>query len=430
MLGVGLWLVVAVTIGYLYGRDGGRALVAPKSLTPDGDYTCSMHPFIVKNQPGNCPICAMELVKKGTWNGISDRELLNATHVALSPTQQVMANLATSVAEEQPFSREIGCTGIVSYNQERQGKVSAWLGGRLDRLLVKSVGSQVRKGTPVAEIYSVDLYNAQVQYLLAYKTIKVLNSSVSVTFPINTHMSLGDAYERLRQLGFRDEQFARLQKSASPTVRVPIYSPFSGVVTEKLVQEGQYISVGDALFSIADLSRIWVELELFESDLQLAKVGQDVTIVSPSYPGETFHGKVKLIYPFLDAKTRTVKLRVELPNPGLKLKPEMFVKATINVPLGISVVVPVAAVVDTGKRQVVWVETKPGLFQQREVVIGVRSEMGVQILAGLKKGEKIATTGSYLIDSEAQLGHAAAPPAAGASEKGGTDMHTTSKPRQ
>jgi Cu(I)/Ag(I) efflux system membrane fusion protein len=353
----------------------------------------------------------MELVMKSAGTRITSKELRNVSHVALSPTQQVMANLATVAAVVKPFSREINCTGIVAYNQERQGKVAAWVAGRLDRLLVKSVGSEVRKGTPVAEIYSIDLYNAQVQYLMAYRTIKILNSSVSVSFPINTQMALADAHERLRQLGFREEQFDQLQKSVKPSVLVPIYSPFSGVVTEKLVREGQYVNVGEPLFSIADLSRIWVELELFESDFPFIKVGQDVTIHSRSYPGEPFHGKVKLVYPFLDAKSRTVKLRVEIPNPGLKLKPEMYVQATISVRMADSLVIPAGAVMDTGTRQVVWIESGPGVFLPRDVKAGARSGKEVQILSGLKAGEKVATTGGYLIDSEAQLSRGSEAPA-------------------
>ena len=284
----------------------------------------------------------------------------------------------------------------------------------------------MRKGAPVAEIFSIDLYNAQVQYLLTYKTIKILNNSVSVPFPINTQLSLADAHERLRQLGFGDEQFEQLQKSIKPSIRVPIYSPFSGVVTEKFIREGQYVNVGEPLFSIADLSRIWVELELFESDFPFIKVGQDVTIHSRSYPGEPFHGKVKLIYPFLDAKTRTVKLRVEIPNSGLKLKPEMYVQASISVPLADSLVIPVGAVMDTGKRQLVWIESKPGVFLQREVKTGARSGKEVQILSGLKTGEKVATTGGYLIDSEAQLsrsGEVTTPPPAAPAKPAVTPAH-------
>ena len=406
-----LWIVVAIISGFIYGRRSGTPPELAKSESPAGEYTCPMHPFIVKDRPGSCPVCGMELVKKSAGAGFTDKELLNVNHVSLSPAQQVMANLATVAVVMKPLTRDVNCTGVVAYNQELQGKVSAWVAGRLDRLLVNSVGSPVRKGVPVAEIFSIDLYNAEVQYLLAYKTIKILNTSTSVNFPINTQMSMAEANERLRQLGFRDEQFEQLQKSIKPSIRVPIYSPFSGVVSEKLVREGQYVNVGEPLFSIADLSRIWVELEVFESDFPLIKVGQDVTIHSRSYPGETFHGKVKMIYPFLDPKTRTVKIRVELPNPGLKLKPEMYVQANISVRLADSLVVPAGAVMDTGIRQVVWVESRPGVFVPRDVKIGVRSSKEVQILSGLKAGEKVAATGGYLIDSEAQLSRGSAMPA-------------------
>jgi len=425
---------IAVSGGYIYGRRGGTQPLT-KTQTPTGDYTCPMHPFISKERPGACAICAMELVKKNSGTNLSDMDLQNISHVALSPTQQVMANLGTTVVAVQPFSREVTCTGIVSYNQERQGKVSAWLAGRLDRLLPKSVGAMVKKDRPVAEIYSADLYTAQEQYLLAYKTIKLLNSTVSSAFPANTQMALGEASERLRMLGFRGEQFEQLQKSTTPSVRVPIYSHLSGVVIEKFVQEGQYVNIGDPLFTIADLSRVWVELEVFESDFSQIKVGQEVVLVSQAYPGEIFRGKVKLIYPFLDPKTRTVKLRVELPNPGLKLRPEMYVSATIRIPMADALVVPVGAVSDTGKRQVVWVESKPGVFLQREVKTGVRSDRSVQILSGLKPGEKRATSGSYLIDSEAQLSHGTpAPPSASApappTGKGGLDMNDMKMPEE
>ncbi len=418
-------VVVAIAGGYIYGRRGSAPPAVTKGQAHVDGYTCPMHPFIIKERAGSCPVCAMELVKKTAGTGITDKELKNVSHVALSPTQQIMANLATVAVAVQPLSKDIACTGIVAYNQERQGKVAAWLGGHIDRLLVKSVGTEVKKGMPVAEIFSLDLYNAEEQYLLAYKTVKILNSSVSSSFPANTQMALGEASERLRMLGFKEKQFELLQKSITPSVRIPLYSPFSGVVTEKFVQEGQFVNVGDPLLSIADLSSIWVELEVFESDLPSIKVGREVTMVSPSNPGQTYHGKVKLVYPFLDPKTRTLRLRVEIPNPGLKLKPEMYVTATIKVPMADSLVVPVGAVMDTGKRQVVWVESKPGVFLQRDVKIGDRSGNDVQILAGLKAGEKLAITGGYLIDSEAQLSHgaeASSIPPASARNKGKLDM--------
>jgi membrane fusion protein, copper/silver efflux system len=406
-----LAIVAAASIGFLSGRRGSPAPAPTTKQAQKVQYSCPMHPFILKDQPSSCPVCGMELVKKVAGEQIGDQGLQHVRHVALSPTQQVLANVKTVEVSLQSFARDIVCTGVASFNQERQGKVSAWAAGRIERLLVKSVGAQVKKGLPVAEIFSLDLYNAEQQYLMAYKTIKILNSSLSVTFPINTQMSLGDAHDRLRQLGFRQEQFEALQKSGKPNVRIPFYSPFSGVVTEKFVQEGQYVNIGEPICSVAELSTIWVDLEVFESDLSAVRTGQEVVLYARSYPGVPFHGKVKLIYPFLDPKTRTVRLRVELPNPGGQLKPEMYVTATIKVPMLSSLLVPAGAVMDTGKRQVVWVESQPGVYLQRVVTTGARSDKGVQILSGLKVGEKVAVSGGYLIDSEAQLSHGEEVPA-------------------
>jgi Cu(I)/Ag(I) efflux system membrane fusion protein len=204
-------------------------------------------------------------------------------------------------------------------------------------------------------------------------------------------------------MGVKDEQIDGLAKAGQPNIRLPVYTPLSGVVIEKIALEGQYVNAGDPLFSIADLSLVWVEAEVYENEFPYVKMGQKVEIVSQSYPGKTFTGRVSFIYPFLDPKTRTVKVRVEIPNPGTKLKPDMFVNAKILVPLGESLVVPVAAVMDTGKRQVVWVEMRPGMFEPRDVKVGARVGDNVQILSGLLRGDKVAASGGYLIDSEAQL---------------------------
>jgi membrane fusion protein, copper/silver efflux system len=157
------------------------------------------------------------------------------------------------------------------------------------------------------------------------------------------------------------------------------------------------------LFNIADLSRVWVEIEVYENEFPNIKVGQQVEILSQSFPGKPFSGRVAFIYPFLDPKTRTVKARVEMANPGMRLKPDMFVNALIKVPLGKAIVVPVTAVIDTGKRQTVWVENSPGMFEPREVRVGQRTDDKAQILSGLNPGDKVAVSGAYLIDSESQL---------------------------
>jgi Cu(I)/Ag(I) efflux system membrane fusion protein len=326
----------------------------------------------------------------------------------------VMANVATTEAKTMPLNKEINAVGIVQYDQARQAKVTAWVAGRIDKLHVNSVGSYVSKGRPVAEIYSPDLVSAQQEYLLALKSREQFKNSPIQAIAQGGEGLVASARQRLKLMGVRDEQVAGLEKAGQPNIRLSIYTPLSGVVIEKVVQEGQYVNVGDTLFNIADLSRVWVEVEVYENEFPNIKMGQTVDLVSQSYPGTTFRGRVAFIYPFLDPKTRTVKARVELPNPGLKLKPDMFVNASIKVPLGSSMVVPASAVMDTGQRQVVWVEMKPGMFEPRDVKVGSRVGDNIQILSGLKAGEKVASSGGYLIDSEAQLkggggGHDAMP---------------------
>jgi len=324
-------------------------------------------------------------------------------HVSISPTQRVMANVATVEVRQQTLNKEINAVGIVQYDQSRQAKVTAWIAGRIDRLNVNKVGDLVSKSRPVAEVYSPDLLSSQQEYLLAIKSRDQLKNSPIPSISQNGEGLVASAKQRLMLFGVKESQIAALEKSGKPNIRLPIYTPLSGVVIEKMVQQGQYVNTGDVLFNIADLSKVWVEVEVYENEFPNIHIGQQVEIRSQSFPSRPFSGRIAYIYPFLDPKTRTVKARVEMPNPGMRLKPDMFVNAVIKVPLGSSIVVPVTAVMDTGKRQVVWVETSAGMFEPRDVQVGQKTDDKAQILAGLKSGDKVAVSGGYLIDSEAQL---------------------------
>ena len=373
-------------------------------------YTCSMHPFIIKEKPGLCPICGMELIKKidtapkGIVQPVGEPKKTDMhEHVSLSEKQRVMANVATAEAKNETLNKEINAVGIVQYNQSRQAKVTAWIAGRLEKLNVNSVGAFVSKEKPVAEIYSPDLVASQQEYLLALKSREQLKNSPIASISQNGEGLVGSARQRLLLFGVKESQIAELEKSGKPNIRIPIYSPFSGVVIEKMVQKGQYVAMGEALFNIADLSSVWVEMEIYENEVSNIHIGQQVEIRSQSFPDKPSTGRIAFVYPFLDPKTRTVKARVELANPGLKLKPEMFVNAIIRVPLSPSLVVPVTALMNTGKRKVVWVESSPGMFESRTVQVGQQSGEKVQILSGLQAGDKVAVSGGYLIDSESQL---------------------------
>jgi membrane fusion protein, copper/silver efflux system len=404
-----LTLVILLTAGIVGGylwhlRHGGHDH-GDKAVQGATQYTCPMHPFIIKDKPGVCPICNMNLVpvKKAGSGQPKEKEMEMLEHVSLSPTQMVMANVAAVKVDRQPLTKEITAVGTVQYDQARQSKVTAWVAGRIDRLYVNTVGAYVSKCRPVAEVYSPDLVSAQQEYLLALKSRDQLKDSSIQAISQGGEGLVGSARQRLKLMGVKDYQITGLERTGQPNIRLSIYTPLSGIVIEKIVQQGQYVNVGDPLFNIADLSAVWVEAEVYETDFPFIKAGQKVEIASQSYPGRTFSGRVSFIYPFLDPKTRTVKVRAEIPNPGLRLKPDMFVNVSIRIPLGDVLTVPVSAVIDTGKRQLVWIEMKPGMFAPRDVQVGVRVGDSVQILSGLLRGDKVASSGAYLIDSEAQL---------------------------
>ncbi|RNC67312.1 MAG: efflux RND transporter periplasmic adaptor subunit [Desulfuromonadales bacterium] len=422
-----LMLLVALSAGcQKKGQEATKGDGHDHAAEAKVEYTCPMHPFIVKDKPGACPICNMNLVKKVEGGKADAKELEKLSQVALSTTQMVMANVAVQAAEFKPLTKEISATGIVSYDQRRQAKVTAWVAGRIDRLFVNAVGDYVSKGKPVAELYSPDLVSAQQEYLLALRSRDRLKDSPIASISQGGQGLVASARQRLLLLGVKEEQIAGLEKAGQPNIKLPVYTPLSGVVIEKIALEGQYVNMGDPLFTIADLSTVWVEAEVYENEFSFVKVGQPVEVMSAGWPGKTFAGRVAMVYPFLDPKTRTIKARIELSNPGLKLKPDMFVNALIKVPLGSSVVVPATAVMDTGTRQMIWVQVKEGTFEPREVKAGARISDQVQILSGLAQGEIIATSGAYLIDSESQLRggstqdhsqHGAAPGAKGEPQK-------------
>lgn len=385
--------------------QGGAKDDAGKAGAQKEQYACSMHPSIVREGPGACSICGMTLVKKSSL-GPSDRDVRGLGPVALSPAQRVVANLATAVVEERSLTSSIVAPGTVTYDQTRQGKVAAWIGGRIDRLLVNAVGQSVRKDRPVAELYSADLKYAEEEYLLARQVARQFANSPANFYsfaksPDETYIA---TLQRLKVLGFREQQFRKLEESGRPTVRVPVASTMSGTVLEKFVQEGQYVNAGEPLFSVADLSRVWVELDVQEDDFPFVAVGQMVTVESRAYPGENFLGQLTYVYPVMAPKSRTIRVRVVVDNPGLRLKPEMTVTGRIVNALEPSLVVPVGAVMDSGKQQAAWVEEKPGVFAPRVIKVGVRSGAFVQVRSGLRKGEKVAASGGYLVDSEAQIG--------------------------
>src|SRR5512138_918376 len=306
-----LLLLIALAGGgwYAWQHAGHDHAAEGKAAQGKTLYTCSMHPFISKDKPGTCPICGMELIKKidGGAGGAQTPEQKQQAemigHVSLSPTQRVMANVATVEAKQQALNKEINAVGIVQFDQSRQAKVTAWIAGRIDKLNVNTVGAYVSKDRPVAEVYSPDLVATQQEYLLAVKSRDQLKNSPIPSISQNGDGLVASARQRLMLFGVKESQIAELEKAGKPNIRLPIYTPLSGVVIEKMVQQGQYVNTGEVLFNIADLSKVWVEIDVFENEVPYVQTGQQVEIRSSADQHVKVNGRISYVYPFHDPKT-------------------------------------------------------------------------------------------------------------------------------
>ena len=391
-----------------YHTLGLKGASVKSAQTEKDDYTCSMHPSVHSDHPGSCPVCGMNLVKKAKNVAPQADKTQSAgqdevTAVALSPQQMVTANVSVASVEHRTLSREIRSPGKVSLDETRQSNVTSWVAGRIDRLYVAQTGQYIEKGQAIAEIYSPDLMTAQQEYLTALESFRALSNNSFPEIAQGAKQLLQSAHSRLKLLGITEAQIARLNQTRRAMVDMTIYSPVSGTVTQKLVQLGQFVGQGQPLFQVADLSRVWVEAPIYEDQLANVKLGQSAALTAAAYPGQVFHGRISFISPMVDPQTRTVRARIALPNAGGRLKPEMFIEALIQVPMGNQLVVPASAVVDTGTRKVVWVEHGTNAFIPREVGLGSRSGDYYPVISGLSHGERIAATGAYLIDSSSQM---------------------------
>ncbi|MCX6143827.1 MAG: efflux RND transporter periplasmic adaptor subunit [Ignavibacteriales bacterium] len=367
--------------------------VANQSPQPTEYYTCPMHPSVRSDKPGACPICHMTLVKVNSNHASSDSSELSGA-ITMSAMERVLANISTAMVESKALIKEISAVGKIDLAESSTQQITARFGGRIERLFVSFVGQKVKMGEPVAEIYSPDAVAAQREFVVA------MNS------PANTSGEsalLQQTRLKLKLLGFTDRQLNQLTKDQTPVTVVTIYSPIAGTVLKKNIHPQQYVATGESLLDVSDLRSVWLQLDIYESDIASLHIGQAVEASLDATPSLAVRGTISFISPTLDPATRTARVRAILDNPSGNLRPEMFAHARILVPLLNSLVVPTTAVVSNGKADVVWVEREPGHFEPRKVRLGERASDFYQILEGLQKGENVATRGAYLIDSESQL---------------------------
>ena len=354
-------------------------------------WTCGMHPEVISEEPGICPICHMELIPVKVSTSVG-RGLV----VEIDPLTLQNMGVTTEKVERRDLSIEIRSNGVVKVAEDAEVKVNARVSGWVEKLYVNRTGESVTKGQPLLELYSPELVSAQEEYLLALESAAALkNSGLDLTTAAKRRLELWDISR---------DQIEALERSRTVELTMTIISPARGIVLHKSVIEGSAVKPGMDLFYIADLNTIWVNAQVYEYELPWVNIGDEVEIRSAYDPSLKAYGKVDYIYPTLNAKSRTAEVRIVLQNPRLRLKPEMYVDVNILTEPKTGVVsVSKQAVIRSGERDIVFIALGEGRFEPREVHLGIETERCYEILHNLQAGEVVVTSAQFLLDSEVKL---------------------------
>jgi Cu(I)/Ag(I) efflux system membrane fusion protein len=454
VLAVGLTLIASVGVAQRLGwirAGGGAAVSASGGADAQAIHTCPMHPQIRQPGPGRCPICGMELVPAAS--GSAD---LDEYAVHIEPAQRRLANIKTDTVRRDSLSDTIRTVGAIAIDESRMATIPSYIDGRIERLFADYTGVDVKEGDHLAVVYSPELYAAQVEYVESRNALAKLTAGTLAIVKQTQEKLVASSRQKLVELGMTEEQLKQLEDSGEPLSRLTIYSPIGGTVTEKLAVEGKYVKAGEPIYRIANLSTVWLMLELYPEDAARIRFGQRVEAEMQSLPGTTFDGRVAFIDRVVDPQKRTVGVRVEFLNEDRALRPGDYAQATIFLAIGeqgevydaglagrwispmhpqiirdepgdcpicgmdlvpttrygysetpveqpTSLYVPRSALLMAGSNSVVYVESEPGRFEIRPVTPGPILRDRVVILGGLKEGEAVATAGNFLIDSQMQL---------------------------
>ncbi len=323
--------------------------------------------------------------------------------VKISPARRQLIGVKTDVVQDRTLETVIRTVGMVTYDERRIRQINLRISGWITQLFVDYTGKSVSKGDPLFALYSPDLISTQEEYLLARQTLDRVKASSTVHIQRATQAQVESARNRLLFWNLTEEQIAELERRGRPQVNTMIYSTVDGVVTKKMALQGMYVTPETNLYEITDLSTVWIYADIYEYEIPWVRVGQEAAVTLTSYPGEVFHGRVVYLYPYLNTETRTVKIRIELPNPDGKLKPGMYGNVEIRGKAGKKLAVPQEAVLDSGTRKLVFVDRGQGMYEPREVKLGNKVSNLYPILSGLTLGEKVVTSATFLIDSESKL---------------------------
>jgi len=304
------------------------------------------------------------------------------------------------------LGQEIRAVGTVGYDERGLTQVTLKTSGWVREVFVDSIGRPVRKGEPLFTLYSPDLLATQDEYLLALRTQGQLATSPLDEIKTNAASLVVSARERLRLWDLTDAQIAALERRGTAEPVLTVYAPSSGIVLKREALPGKYVEPGTTLYEVADLSTVWISADIYESEVAAVTLNQPASVTFAAYPGETFRGMVSYVYPTLNTEARTVRVRLELPNPGLKLKPGMYGNVTVQTDAVNTLVIPKEAVLETGLRQLVFLDRGQGRYEPASVKLGRRSQDDVEVLEGLKEGDRIVTSANFLLDAESKLASA------------------------
>lgn len=406
-------------------------------------YHCPMHPNVRSDKPGECPICHMQLVpdedRSGDMTGTAERKVMfyqdpqNKQYrsdkpginpetgndlvpvyaddpasmpsgtIRVSPERQQLVGVQYGVATMQSAAQPIRAVGRVTADETRVAKVQTRIEGWIDRVFVDFTGKQVQQGQPLLTLYSPEMLATQQEYLLALRSREILRNSEVSSLRQDSNGLVEAARRRMELWGLSDQQIAQVEASGKPLTNITIQSPVSGYVTQKNAFAKQRVTPETELYTIVDLSRVWVMADVFENEAGAVRMGQRASITATAYPGRRFSATVTYIQPQVDAQSRTLRIRMELENPGLLFKPDMYVDVDLSTATAPRLTVPVDAVINSGLRQTVFVDRGNGFLEPRAVQVGQQSAGQIEILSGLRAGERIVTSGTFLIDSETQL---------------------------
>lgn len=403
-----LFLVPAIVAAFAAGwwlapsTDTSNHEAHPETATAaETVWTCSMHPQIRQPHPGDCPICGMDLIPL-THDDSVDAGPNEPPQLRLSERSVALMNLQTIPVIRQAAHAQLRLPGRIAVDETRLSVATAWFAGRVDRLFINHTGQRVEAGQPLMELYSPELFSTQQELIQATRAHSAREDS-------NTRQTLERARERLRLLGLSPAHIEAIEANDRPSTHLTVTAPASGFVIERQISIGQYVERGTPLFTLADLSEVWVELEAYESELPFLRLGQAASIELTARPGETFQGTIAFIDPQVDPSTRTARVRINLNNDSFLLKPGMLATGSVMAPFEPDhnpLVIPVSAPLHTGKRALVYVQiphSEGPIFEPREVVLGPRLGEVYPVLEGLAEDERVVVNGQFKLDSELQI---------------------------